>query len=821
MSRINTNVNSLVAQTRLQRSNSQLQEALTRLSTGLRINAGKDDPAGLIASETLRSDITSVNKAVTNSERANQVIATADSALGQISNLLNDVRGLVTEAANSGVLSEDQINANQLQIDSSLEAIDRISQTTTFQGRKLLDGSLDFTSNVTAGASSVRDLRIEQANLGATGSVGVNVTIQSAATKALVTTAIPAGTTPTAASATLTFGDTSTVTVTAAATGAAAGAAGNGFVVNLVNDNTITAGTATATYNATSKVITVKTNGDTTKAVLASAIDGLAEFDATSGGGGIGLAETTDALGTQSATGAGGVNGTAATQASTAITFADTSVLNVTADAAGAAAGATGNGFVVNIVDNNTVTAGTATAAYNSGTKVITVNVNGDTAIGTIATAVNGLADFNATSGGGGVGYVAGTDPTGNQTPAGSGGANAVAATQATASLSLHDGSTIAISAAAGGAADGATGNGFTVNFVANTSIGAGTATASYNSGTKVITVNINGNTSKGVIATAINGLADFNATAGGSGTRFIATADPLGNQTPAGSGGAGAAGGLVADLVVKLSGSSGSEVFNFGAGATADQITSALNLLSDSTGVTATNNANTLELRSAKYGSDQFVDVEVISEGSGGTFKSGLSANRANGTNVVAKVNGYTANGLGNTISVNTSTLDFNLTVADGSTTSVSFNVTGGGAVFQLGPDVVSNQQARIGIGSVNTGTLGGVSGRLYELRSGAAKSLKTSPSGAANVVDEVINKITSLRGRLGAFQRTTLETNINSLNDTLSNLTEAESAIRDADFAAETAKLTRAQILVQSGTSVLQISNQNPQQILALLRG
>ena len=124
------------------------------------------------------------------------------------------------------------------------------------------------------------------------------------------------------------------------------------------------------------------------------------------------------------------------------------------------------------------------------------------------------------------------------------------------------------------------------------------------------------------------------------------------------------------------------------------------------------------------------------------------------------------------------------------------------------------------VGIASVNTAKLGGVHGRLHELRSGGVKSLAADPIGAAAVVNEVISQITTLRGRLGAFQRTTLETNINSLNDTLENLTAAESNIRDADFAAESAKLTRAQILVQSGTSVLAIANQNPQSVLALLR-
>ena len=157
---------------------------------------------------------------------------------------------------------------------------------------------------------------------------------------------------------------------------------------------------------------------------------------------------------------------------------------------------------------------------------------------------------------------------------------------------------------------------------------------------------------------------------------------------------------------------------------------------------------------------------------------------------------------------------------MTDGSSTDIDFNITGGGALFQLGPDVVSNQQARIGIQNVNTATLGGVSGRLFELGSGGAKTLTADANGAANIVDEVITKVTELRGRLGAFQRTTLDTISSSLRDTLANLTEAESQIRDTDFAVESAKLTRAQILVQAGISVLSIANSNPQNVLALLR-
>jgi len=276
MSRINTNVSSLIAQTRLNRAQGQLQESLTRLSTGLRINSGKDDPAGLIASEALRSDITATNKAISNSEKANQLISTADSALNQISSLLNDVRGLVTEAANAGVLSDDQIAANQLQVDSSLQAIDRIAQVTTFQGRKLLDGSLDFITNVTSGGSTISDLNIHQANLGSSGTVNVSVNVTAAAQQALITNASVNYTAGADAAGTLTFSDTAAVqatgvialtggnlTVTAAAGGAADGTVGNTTDVVIQDDPTIAQATGTLSLTNTVGSIDIQAVSDT------------------------------------------------------------------------------------------------------------------------------------------------------------------------------------------------------------------------------------------------------------------------------------------------------------------------------------------------------------------------------------------------------------------------------------------------------------------------------------------------------------------------------------------------------------------------------
>ena len=84
MSRINTNIASLQGINRLTRNNADLALRLQRLSTGLRINTGKDAPAGLIASETLRSEIAGINQAIDNSNRATNVLNTAEGALGEV-----------------------------------------------------------------------------------------------------------------------------------------------------------------------------------------------------------------------------------------------------------------------------------------------------------------------------------------------------------------------------------------------------------------------------------------------------------------------------------------------------------------------------------------------------------------------------------------------------------------------------------------------------------------------------------------------------------------------------------------------------------------
>ncbi|HWL95019.1 MAG TPA: flagellin [Phycisphaerae bacterium] len=480
MTRINTNTAALTAVRNLSRSQQSLQLSLERLSTGLRINRGADDPAGLIVSQNLRSEIESVRQAIANSQRASNVIATTEGALDEVANLLNDIQSLIIEAANEGAVSDDEIRANQLQIDDAINSITRIANTTTFAGRRLLNGSLSYiTSGITAG--ELTDINISKAQLGTAPFVPVEVNVIQAAQRAELF-----------------------------------------FPVDVLSGS-----------------VTIEIAGQ-------------------------------------------------------------------------------------NGVDSIPLQSGQTASA--------------------ILQAINSKTDAT------------------------------------------------------------------------------------------------------GVSATFINGIA---------------------------------ASGLV--------------------------------------------------LTSVGYGSDAFVSVQEI----GGTgaiqdlFEDATGAQKARdeGRDVSATINGAGIVGKGLNLSINNSTLGLELRIQeafniDGS--SSSFAIAGGGAIFQLGPGVDTNQQVNIGVQSVAATRLGNATlGYLQEITDAGQYALtKGEASQAALVIEEAIRQVSVLRGRLGAFEKNTLDTNVNQLSITMENLTAAESSIRDLDFAQETSLLTRNQILVSAGTSILAIANQTPQTVLSLLQ-
>lgn len=474
MSSINTNIPSIRAFHRLDANQQDLETRLERLSTGLRINTGKDDPAGLIASETLRSEIRGIGQALENSSRAISVLSTSEGALNEVSALLLELRGLITNTANEGALSAEEIQANQLQIDSLLESINRIANGTQFAGRKLLDGSQAYlTSSIIT--SDISQALVFGARVPEGASLGVSVEVTNSAERGQLT--------------------------------------------------------------------------------------------------------------------------------------------------------------------------------------------------------------FNAT----------------------------------------------------------------------------------------------------------------------------------------------GPGGTLSTNVSFQLRGNLGTEILSFQSGTAVATIASTINSFSTLTGVTANASGNSVTLESAQFGSSQFVAIKAIN---GDFVASEGTETQDFGEDVDALINGQVASADGKKVSLRSNGLDLQLDLTDNFATTLgtsTFSVTGGGALFQIGPNVNSTGQISIGTPSVSTANLGTNDlGFLNSIGSGGSNRLVSKNFATAEqIVVEAINQVAVVRGRLGGLQKNQIETNINSQQIALENVTAAESAIRDADVAEEVSSLTRAQILVQSGSIVLSLANQIPQQSLALLGG
>ncbi|MCG9894614.1 MAG: hypothetical protein MH204_03960 [Fimbriimonadaceae bacterium] len=183
--RINTNVNSINSLRVLGMTNTEYAKAMTRLSTGLRINNAGDDPSGLIFSENFRAQIDGTSQAIRNNQDALNYAKTAEGALDEMSRLLREGRTLAVGAGNTATLNSEQKQAYQTQMNLLLQSIDRIATNTQFGNNKLLDGSAGVNATV------VNASRLSSISLGGkvggqtiTADAGVTINVTTAATKA-------------------------------------------------------------------------------------------------------------------------------------------------------------------------------------------------------------------------------------------------------------------------------------------------------------------------------------------------------------------------------------------------------------------------------------------------------------------------------------------------------------------------------------------------------------------------------------------------------------------------------------------------------------
>jgi flagellin len=274
---------------------------------------------------------------------------------------------------------------------------------------------------------------------------------------------------------------------------------------------------------------------------------------------------------------------------------------------------------------------------------------------------------------------------------------------------------------------------------------------------------------------------------------------------------------GLASATTIQIAGNLGTQQISLATGSTAAQIVAAVNGVSSTTGVSATVSGGTgVKFNSTDFGSNAFVSVNTLA----GTF---AGNQRATGLDATVLVNGTAAQVAGLDVSFSSTNLDvsFSLKGINTNTGTTAFTITGGGANFSLGSTVTQAGIASIGVSDVSVGSLGGVAGNLSSLGSGQVNALSSNNLvNSQKIVSEAIQQISELRGRLGAFQDFTIGATVNSLNVAYENTSSAESNITDTNFAAETANLTRAQILSQSATTVLSQANAAPQQVLTLLK-
>jgi flagellin len=718
---INSNINSLVAQQNLSGSQSALSQAITRLSSGKRINSAADDAAGLAISTGMQTQINGLNQGVSNANDGVSMIQTATSGLAQITSSLQRIRQLAVQASSGGLTADNQASLQQ-EVAQQIAEVNRIASQTTYNGKSVLDGS---AGNVSFQVG---------ANVGQT--IGLNLSQG----------------------------------VSAALLGKGVVASGNTLGtlqnVNLNSDGSAHTGTDAAAITSIN--------------VLS---DGNGGFTYTDQNNQALSSKATSALFGNS-TGAGGA-------------------LNLTLSSASALS-----------VSNqlSTISTANATPPSSAGTTLGTItgiSINASTGKDVPQGTANAITSITVKSDGAG-GYQF-TDQSGNALAAGLVGDDS----------GSNPGTLFT-------AIKGATGQGDKLEFTSETS--------------QLDSVNAANNSGGAAIATgktlgAVSGLS----------------LDAAGNTVASGSA-------TITSITVKSDGAGGFKLFDQTGTALTDATAAAL------TGVAsnATGSANT-----TSHG-----NLFTITADANGTGNAGISltspnteltdVNTSAGTDGATATNSYTINNVsidattGQTVAAGTQGAITSITVKeDGaggfsftdqngqalakSLTGVDPNATGSanndaaGSLFTIAKDGNSTGIAELSFTGGSTAVTLAPAGPDATPKLAAIASIDSNnnPGTVANIdisttdganqamesIDNALKTVNNIQATLGAAQnRFTAIATTQQAQST--DLAQAQSNITDANFAQETANLSKAQVLQQAGISVLAQANSLPQQVLKLLQ-
>ncbi|MEZ8373969.1 flagellin [Vibrio cyclitrophicus] len=168
---VNTNVSALVAQRNFSNANNMLNQSLERLASGSRINSAKDDAAGLQISNRLETQMSGIDVAVRNANDGISIMQTAEGAMNETTNIMQRMRDLSLQASN-GSNSQSERTAIQEEVTALNDELNRIAETTSFGGKKLLNGSFGSSSFQIGGSSGeavqigLKSMRTDDINMG-------------------------------------------------------------------------------------------------------------------------------------------------------------------------------------------------------------------------------------------------------------------------------------------------------------------------------------------------------------------------------------------------------------------------------------------------------------------------------------------------------------------------------------------------------------------------------------------------------------------------------------------------------------------------------
>lgn len=181
--RINMNGAAMTAHRTLAGTDARVSKSIERLSSGYRINSAGDDPAGLVISERLRAQVSGLGQAISNAGDAVNMVKTAEGSLNEVTNILSSMRDLAVHAANTGANDQASVQADQSQIDNSIQSLNKIAQETQFGGRKLLDGTAGIKSYIDGTAVMTGDFSYAT---GLTDGAAIRVNVTTAGEKAVL-----------------------------------------------------------------------------------------------------------------------------------------------------------------------------------------------------------------------------------------------------------------------------------------------------------------------------------------------------------------------------------------------------------------------------------------------------------------------------------------------------------------------------------------------------------------------------------------------------------------------------------------------------------